>query len=365
MKIVNISSSIFRVPTRIPLIEEPIGELPLLVCTVELEGGIRGRGVTSHFLLGAVANALAEDFTPLLLGANAANIEAIHLLLGRALNSRYATGVFSMALSALDIALWDAVGKSSGETVAHMLGGARDWAPVYCTFGFPQYDQDQLAEAAVLAVQQGHIRLKMVVAANGRSWQEDARRVYAVRDVIDDDIELMVDANQMYNPVEALQFATAISDCNITWFEEPLTANSIQHLRDLRARTAVPISAGQNEGSRQRLYDLAVGGAVDILQPHVCYCGGFTEASKVAHMAQCMDIPVANGGGWPHLNMHVMAGVANGWRVEYHLGHATVGNMMLESPLTLDSGRIYIPEVAGVGIRDDLGDLAKYRIGSA
>jgi len=328
---------------------------------VEFQEGLIGRGLTSHFLLPSVVTALEQDFFEVVRGMDGRNTEQIHDRIHKAINSRWSTGVVSMALSSLDMALWDAMGKASGRTVAELLGGARDWAPVYITFGFPIYDLDQLVEAAKLHVAKGHHRLKMVVGAKQSGWREDARRVRAVREAIGPEIELMVDANQMYQPTEAFLFARAVEDLAISWFEEPLTANSITQLRELRSRIKIPIAAGQNEGSRQRLYALVSGGAVDILQPHALYAGGYTEVRKVAHMAQCADVIIANGGGWPHFNMHVMAGLMNGWMVEYHLGHAFIGDLILNEPAVAEGDIIRIPRQAGLGIRDDLSKIAKYQ----
>src|SRR3546814_6743292 len=91
----------------------------------------------------------------------------------------------------------------------------------------------------------------------------------------------------------------AIEDCNITWFEEPLHQNDARALADLRMHTRIPLAAGQMEGHRWRLRELVDNQAVDILQPNVCFCGGYTEARKAAHLAQAFNLPIANGGGWP------------------------------------------------------------------
>jgi L-alanine-DL-glutamate epimerase-like enolase superfamily enzyme len=83
-------------------------------------------------------------------------------------------------------------------------------------------------------------------------------------------------------------------------------------------RTSIPISAGQNEGHKIRIRELLVHNSVDLLQPNVVYCGGYTEGAKIAAMAQAFNLQIANGGGWSHHNMHLQAAMANGWRVEYH-----------------------------------------------
>src|SRR5918997_756672 len=110
----------------------------------------------------------------------------------------------------------------------------------------------------------------------------------AVREAIGPDIELMLDANYKFSPIDAKLLCREIEDLNIVWFEEPLFANDVRAMADLRRSTRIPISAGQMEGHRWRFKDLIEAQAVDILQPNVCYNGGYTETQKVAHMAQAL-----------------------------------------------------------------------------
>lgn len=360
MKIESIKVSRYRVPVHIPFLDKPAQRTPVLVARVGFEGGLVGHGVTSHFLLPAVQAAMEGDLLDLVRGLDARNTEQVQERIRRGLNSRYNTGVVSLAASALDIAIWDAMGQAAGQTVAALLGGHDDSVPVYVTFGFPNYDREQLVAAARHFAQKGERRLKMVVGEH-HGWIEDAARVRAVRDAVGDDVELMIDANQMMRPAEALALANAIEDCNLVWFEEPLTANSPAQLHDFRHRTRIPVAAGQNLGSRQAHYALVAAGAVDVLQPHVLYVGGYTEARKVAHMAQCADVTIANGGGWPHFNAHLQAAMSNGWRVEYHLGHAAIDGMLLEDATGPEEGRIRIPQRPGLGFRSSFDELEEHR----
>src|SRR3546814_11367146 len=110
------------------------------------------------------------------------DLEAIHQKVWKRLNPRAMTGTVSMALSCLDIALWDILGKAEGRPIASLLGNARQKVPAYCTFGFPQYDRDQLAEAARLHRDNGFTALKSVVAVDQGGWREDARRVRIIRE---------------------------------------------------------------------------------------------------------------------------------------------------------------------------------------
>ena len=113
------------------------------------------------------------------------------------------------------------------------------------------------------------------------------------------------------------------------------------------------------EGHRWRLRELVDQQAVDILQPNVTYCGGYTEARKAAHLAQTFNLPIANGGGWPLFNMHTMAGLANGWFVEWHLGMVSVGETLFTDSPQPNAGVIKIPDQPGLGLtlnRDGLKD---------
>ena len=114
--------------------------------------------------------------------------------------------------------------------------------------------------------------------------------------------------------------------------------------------TGIPIAAGQNEGHRWRLRQLIEHQAVDIVQPNCCYNGGYTETLKVAHMAQAFNMPIANGGGWPLFNMHTMAGLMNGWRVEFHLDMQAVGEQVFINPPRPENNIVKIPAAPGLGL---------------
>jgi L-alanine-DL-glutamate epimerase-like enolase superfamily enzyme len=356
MKIKNIKASLHGFSITIPLLEgrvEGYGreeQKHFVFCVVETDEGHVGYGLTGHFLAKSVIVALHEHVLPAIRDMDVRDIEAIHQKVWRALNPRAMTGTISMALSCLDIALWDIMGKAAGRSVAALLGNARKRVPAYVTFGFPQYDCEQLAEAARLHVVNGFTALKSVVAVDKGGWREDARRVRAIREAVGDDIDIMIDANYLFNPVEAKYLCREIEDCRITWFEEPLQQNDARALADLRRSTKIPLAAGQMEGHRWRLREFVDHQAIDILQPNVTYCGGYTEARKIAHLAQIYNMPIANGGGWPLFNMHLLAGMMNGWIVEWHLGMVAVGERLFPDAPKPKDGFIEILDRPGLGL---------------
>ena len=177
MKIKSIKAGVHRFSAQVPLLAKPLSQR-VVFCEVETDDGYIGCGMTGgQFLPFSVVTALNKEFLPVVKDMDPRDTEAIHEKVWWKMNQRSMTGVVSSALSCLDIACWDIHGKVVGRTVAQLLGGARDWAPTYCTFGFHEYDREQLVEAAKLQVGNGHRRLKMVVGVDKQGWQEDAKRV--------------------------------------------------------------------------------------------------------------------------------------------------------------------------------------------
>jgi L-alanine-DL-glutamate epimerase-like enolase superfamily enzyme len=369
MKIKDIRVSVHSVPVKIPLIEARVddyghggGRQTFVFCEVETDDGHIGYGVTAPRLGHAVKTAIETALFPLLKDMDPWRSEAIHERIRWRLNQRASTGVVSGALSCIDIALWDIKGKSTGRTVAELMGGHKSEIAAYVTFGMAMYDRDQLVEAARLQVEAGFTALKMVVNTAHGDWREDVRRVRAVREAVGDEIDLMIDANMTLSPVEAKRLCHALEEFNLAFFEEPLHQNDAQSLAELKTATRIPLAAGQNEGNRWRHRDLVLSRAVDLLQPSCLDCGGFTEQLKIAHMAQAFNLPVANGGGWPLFNMHAFAGLSNGTIVEWHLGTVLVCETIFEGTPRPVRGRIAIPATPGLGLAPNRDALREYTI---
>ena len=357
MKIKRISASVHQIPIYLPMIDKPLEQRVLVFCEVETDDGQKGFGITGAFLPWATVAAIEHEIFPVIKDMDPRDTEAIHHAVWWKVNPRAYTGVVSNALSAVDIACWDIHGKHTGRSIAQLLGGHSNSAEIYITFGFKQYSIEQLVEAARLQVKAGARRLKMVVGDGTASWREDAARVRAVREVIGDERDLMIDANYMFSPYEAKMLCHAIEDCTISWFEEPLHALDARNLADLRRETRIPIAAGQMTGNRWRFKELIAAGAVDIVQPNPCYSGGYTETQKIAHLAQAFNLPIANGGGWPLHNMHSIAGLMNGMWVEFHLGMQAVGEAIFINPPKPENNRIQIPDAPGLGFEPDCAAL--------
>ncbi len=356
MKIVGIEASLHAAAGAAPLLRDRIEDYrggpprPFVVCRVTTDTGPTGYGFTGRFLARQVADTLAAAVLPVVAGMNPREPAAVQDRIRETLNPRGMTGVIASAASALDIALWDIRGQAEGRSIATLLGSARHTVPVYITFGMPQYDIAQLVQAARLAVDEGFRTLKMVVAVDSGGWRADASRIHAVCDAVGADAELIIDANEGFSPESARALARDIRDCPIAWFEEPVAGNDPAALVRFREDTGMPVGAGQMEAD-PRIFDaLLRQGAVDPLQPNVLYCGGFTGAAAVAAEAQRHGIRIANGAGWPLVNMHLMAGVSNGWLLEHHVAQSGIEAALFVDPPYPVDGRLTIPEKPGLGL---------------
>ncbi|ELY60038.1 mandelate racemase/muconate lactonizing protein [Natronococcus jeotgali DSM 18795] len=340
--------------------DEP-DEMTIAFITIKTDQGITGYGETGYLHPQATESFVNDHIAPILIGKNPLNNERIWDLLYTKLNPRAQTGVWSTAVSAVDIALWDIKGKQYGEPVWRLLGGANDSVPVYYTIGQAIRDKDRLADIATQLVSEGAERIKIVVGKG--EWSSptvDAERVTAVREAIGDDIGLAIDANYLYSLNDALQLCNHLESSSISWFEEPVYGNDALLLADLRTRTRIPIAAGQNEGHRFRHRELIKGSAIDISLPNVCFTGGYTEAVKVAGMADAFNIDIYHGGGWPFQNMHLQAGLANGQMVEFHDIVWEIGKKIYDSPPEPTGKSITLPDEPGLGLDPDFSVLNRY-----
>lgn len=376
MRITRVRAHALSVPIPLPLREGTVGS-DCVVVVIETDDGAIGYGACSTRELASSTTAFIDEIAaPFLLGADPRNTERIWELMLRRLNIRGQGGVWSVAMSAIDVALWDLKGKHFGVPVHTLLGGAHSRLPVYVTFGFAEYSTEELVEIARSLVAEGHRGLKMIVGGyrdprvnriddaeldreHDARVARDAERVWAVRDAIGPDVDLMLDANYTFTYSEALRLCELVADARPAWFEEPVRMNDHRLLAALRQHTAIPIAAGQELGHLWAHRELVVAGAVDIVQPNVCMGGGFTEAVRVAALARAFNLPIAVGGGWQHHNMHLHGGLAGGGLVEFHwLSWRMAEALYGEVPVPRD-GWVALSDAPGLGL--DLLDDALER----
>ncbi len=245
--------------------------------------------------------------------------------------------------------------------------------PVYATFGFSFFERDELAASAKGWVERGFTRLKMTVGDHGLERRdeprplagviaEDVERIRAVREAVGSAPQIYIDANCGLDYLHALNLAQRVEEFGITFFEEPLTQNDIPALAKLRAKTSIPLAVGQNEGLASRFRDMLVAQAVDVVQPNACITGGYTQCARIAALASAFNVQFANGGAWPHHNMHLHAGLANGSLVEYHSLAVECCKLLFDGLPEPLNGTLKLPELPGLGFtpnRDRIAELAR------
>lgn len=226
-------------------------------------------------------------------------------------------GLEQRAISALDIAVWDGLGKQAGMSVHRLLGGYHSSVPAYKAGGY--YGEGKSLEDLQREVS-GHTRdgakaLKMKIGAV--SVAEDLARIDAVREAIGPDVGLLVDVNNAYDRITAEKMAAALDERDIYWYEEPLSPDDLQGASELASRTRTPVASGENEYTLWGFRDLIDANAVDVINADAQILGGITEWAKCAHYAQAKHIPVAPHGD-QEIHTQLVAAVPNGLIVEYY-----------------------------------------------
>ena len=347
--------------------------LGCVLVEIRTSDGVTGHGFTSITDEEAVAAALTHLVRPALIGHDALRREYIAEKLYWLMSPRGQTGYSGHAASAVDLALWDILGKRAGLPCWRLLGGARAQVPLYTTFGFGSFDRDQLDDAARHLAAQGVTRFKMVVGHHALAKRnegadlpailaEDVARVFRVREAIGPAAQLFIDANCSLDPVSATWLAERLRDADIAFFEEPIRDNDPARMAALRRATGLRVAAGQNEGQLHRFEALMAAEAIDIIQPNAVICGGLTAAAKVAGMAQARNMVLANGGAFPFHNMHLHAGVANGGLVEWHLAAVAMCRAIFSGLPEADGETLALPERPGLGFdidADAVREIAK------
>ncbi|MGC1850446.1 MAG: mandelate racemase/muconate lactonizing enzyme family protein, partial [Pseudolabrys sp.] len=252
-------------------------------------------------------------------------------------------GVPVVGISALDGALWDALGKMSNLPIYRILGGAQDRVPVYHSGGLwlSSSDKELVAEAERFAAA-GFRAMKMRLGSPEPAT--DVARVRAVRAAIGPKIKLMADANQGLTESQAIRLGRALEEFDLTWFEEPLPAWDLDGLARVAATLDTPIASGETEYTRygfRRMLELR---SADILMPDLQRVGGVSEFIRVGHMAESYDIPVSSH-LFPETSLQVLGALANTIYLEYMPWFSKLYNETIE----FAEGQAIVPERPGWG----------------
>lgn len=343
-----------------------------LLVEIVTEDGLSGFG--EGYGPPAVSRTLVDElYRPRLLGRDALEHAVIWEDLYATFRDYGRKGWPVAAISAIDIALWDLKGRALGQPVWKLLGGAfRPRVRAYATGLYRSRDADNaraLAREAEAYAAEGFGAMKMKV---GFGLDEDVRNVRAVRAAIGPDRLLAMDANHAYDAGQAIRLARKLQAEDLAWFEEPVVPEDVDGYLQVKAAAGMPIAGGEAEYTRWGFRELCARKAVDILQPDLCGCGGFTEAWRIAALASAWGLTV-----YPHV-----WGTAVGLFASLHLAAALPPNppamvpaeVLFEldrtpnplrehlalTPLARVGDVIQVPEAPGLGLEIDRAALARY-----
>ncbi len=255
-------------------------------------------------------------------------------------------GVVSMAISAVDIALWDLKAKHLGISVVELLGGVADAVPVYGSGGFTSYSEDRLrAQLAEWVHERGIPRVKMKIAHEaGGHVVRDLERIAAARESIGPEAELYVDANGGYTRKQAVRQAHAFRDSGVTWFEEPVSSDDLEGLHEIRGLVDCDVAAGEYGYDLAYFRRMCGAGAVDVVQADVTRCGGISEWLRIAAFAAAEGLELS-GHTAPAWHLHPAGAVPNLRHLEWFHDHVRVEALLFDG----------VPEPCGGAVRPDRG----------
>ncbi len=295
-----------------------------------------------------VLRQMVDELADVLVGHDAGHIAGFWARAWKDINFLGHKGVPVVGISALDGALWDLLGKTTGQPLYRLLGGARDRVPAYHSGGlWLSRSQDELVREARSFIDAGFRAMKMRLGSADPAV--DLARVRAVREAIGPDIRLMADANQSLTESQAIRLGRGLEAFDLTWFEEPLPAWDVEGLARVAAALDTPIASGETEYTRygfRRMLELR---SADVLMPDLQRVGGVSEFMRVGHMAESHDIPVSSH-LFPEASIQVLGALANASYLEYMPWFSPLFN----EQLTFENGDAVVPERPGFGFTFDM-----------
>ncbi|MGH8764370.1 MAG: mandelate racemase/muconate lactonizing enzyme family protein [Burkholderiales bacterium] len=322
------------------------------------------------------AAAVESALKPLLIGADPLQIEPLWHRMYMHTRDYGMKGAVLAAISGVDIALWDIAGKSLGQPVWRLLGGAhRRRVQVYATGFYRVEGRGEGARLAEEAVQRAAERFSFLKIKLGFGVEDDIAVMRAVARAIEGrGLRMMIDTNHAYGVADAVRLGRALEECDLRWYEEPVAAEDLAGYRELRAKLDVPIAGGENEFAVFGFRSLFDARAVDIAQPDVCAAGGLTACRHIAALALSHGVQVN-----PHVwgssvgqaaSLHLICALplanpslfADEPVFEYDCSAHPFRDLLVDKPLRQREGWLECPDAPGLGIEVDRGVLERFRV---
>ena len=342
---------------------------------VHTDEGIVGVGEadTSPYLARTIvempsSHSIARGLREVLVGEDPLQVDRLWQLMFHASDHYGRGGVALHTISAIDIALWDIAGKAAGRPVCELLGGRRVAdVPVYASEVMPD-TADGVRRIAERAVSDGYPALKLGWGPLGRDPDFDVALARAARDALGAEPTLMLDGGRAYSVKTALQLLRRIEELDVYWFEEALAPDDLDGYRRLSDATPVRIAAGEADSTFAPFRSLVEHGHVDVLQPDLARCGGFTVARQIALLERTSAVQIV-----PHCfstavlvaaSLHFVATLDRPTWSEFSVAESTLVNGILQEPFRLRDGRLDVPTGPGLGIELDEELVDRLRVRS-
>ena len=331
-----------------------------IMVLVEIQAGnFKGIGYSYTSLSSAelIKNVLIED----LLNKDALNIPSLWLSMIRKVRNIGRPGIASMAIAAVDSALWDLKGKILNLPIAAILGTTHEVMAVYGSGGFTSYSEKQLQDQLTGWVDKG---IKLVKIKIGRQPEEDLQRVKSAKEAIGDHADLFVDANGAYTKKQAIEKAHQFQELGVTWFEEPVSSDDLKGLNMVRMKSpgGIDITAGEYGYDLYYFRQMLENDAVDILQADATRCEGITGFLKAGILCEAFQIPLSAHTA-PSLHLHPMLSLKNAVHIEYFYDHTRIEQKFFDgAPVPVDG---YLkPDLTrpGLGLEFKYKDAKEYQI---
>jgi L-alanine-DL-glutamate epimerase-like enolase superfamily enzyme len=362
MKITHVQSQIVKLPADEPLANGPSspGTRDVVILTLGTDAGVEGIGLTffGAALTGAL-KAAVDALAALTVGEDPLAIEAIVGKLRAAAGGSGPGGIFTLALSPIDIALWDIKGKVYNQPVAKLAGGFRTRVPTYASGALMRtFPLDHLLKAGRTLVEKGFHQMKTQLALPGEtSPTKEIDRIRRLREAIGPGIDLMCDINQRWRVDQAIDIGRRIEDVNLFWLEDVTTHDDYEGIARVSAALRTPIAGGEYGYGAVPFRHMLEARSVDIVMIDMLRAGGISQWLKIAGMAEAFNLPVVNH-VCPEVSVHLVAAIPNGLTVEY-----MPWSLLLfeEVPLPV-KGHLTVPDKPGLGLKFSRDVLKRYGV---
>lgn len=359
----DVSVAVYTVPTDAPEADGTIAWNSTTMVLAQIRAGnVTGLG----FTYGPVAcAAVVEDvLAPLVRGRAVLDVGGAHDAMTKAVRNDGRRGAVGYALSAVDVALWDLKARVLGLPLYRLLGAVRAEVAVYGSGGFTTYSPEQLAaQLNGWTHDQAIPRVKIKI---GESWgtcpDRDLERIAQAREIIGQDCALFVDANGAYTRNQAIRVVSAAAEHRVDWFEEPVSSDDLDGLREIRNAVGADVAAGEYGSTLDDFRLFCTTQAVDVLQIDLSRCGGITEWFRAAAIAAAHHLEVS-GHCAPHLHAHAAMATPNLRHLEWFHDHVRIENLFFDGTLDPRGGSVRPdPQAPGHGLVLRAADAEHYRI---